>query len=42
MADDGGVQLLWPTPIGLHRYADAATLNPLLWAATLSLTFATS
>ncbi len=21
---------LWPTPIGLHRYADAATLNPLL------------
>ena len=25
-----GLQLLWPTPIGLHRHAEADTLNPLL------------
>ena len=25
-----GFHELWPTPIGLHRYPDAATLNPLL------------
>ena len=25
-----GFHGLWPTPIGVHRYADAATLNPLL------------
>jgi len=25
-----GFHGLWPTPIGLHHYADAATLNPLL------------
>ncbi len=25
-----GFHSLWPTPIGLHRYPDAATLNPLL------------
>lgn len=25
-----GLQLLWPTPIGLHRCPDAETLNPLL------------
>ncbi|HEX7917423.1 putative 2OG-Fe(II) oxygenase [Rudaea sp.] len=25
-----GFHALWPTPIGLHRYADAASLNPLL------------
>ena len=25
-----GLQLLWPTPLGVHRYADAQTLNPLL------------
>jgi hypothetical protein len=25
-----GFHGLWPTPIGLHRYADAATLNPQL------------
>ncbi len=30
MAIDAGFHLLWPTPIGLHRYADAADLNPLL------------
>ena len=30
MAMDAGFQLLWPTPIGVHRYADADTLNPLL------------
>ncbi len=30
MAMDTGLQLLWPTPIGVHRFADAATVNPLL------------
>ena len=30
MTAGAGFQELWPTPIGLHRYADAATLNPLL------------
>ena len=25
-----GFHELWPTPIGIHRYADAGTLNPLL------------
>jgi hypothetical protein len=25
-----GLHLLWPTPIGLHRYAGAGKLNPLL------------
>lgn len=30
MAIDAGFQWLWPTPIGLHRYADADDLNPLL------------
>ena len=30
MATDAGFQWLWPTPIGLHHYSDAATLNPLL------------
>lgn len=30
MTLDAGFHELWPTPIGLHRYADAATLNPLL------------
>lgn len=28
-----GLHQLWPTPIGLHRYADAAKLNPLLVSA---------
>jgi Putative 2OG-Fe(II) oxygenase len=28
-----GNHLLWPTPIGLHRYSEAATVNPLLVAA---------
>jgi hypothetical protein len=28
-----GLHWLWPTPIGVHRYAEAATLNPLLVAA---------
>lgn len=28
-----GLQLLWPTPIGLHRYPGAADLNPLLVGA---------
>jgi hypothetical protein len=28
-----GFHRLWPTPIGLHRYADAETLNPKLVAA---------
>jgi putative 2-oxoglutarate-Fe(II)-dependent oxygenase superfamily protein len=27
---DAGTHWLWPTPIGLHRYPGAATLNPLL------------
>ncbi len=30
MTMDAGFYGLWPTPIGLHRYPDAATLNPLL------------
>ena len=30
MTMGAGFHELWPTPIGLHRYADAATLNPLL------------
>jgi len=30
MALGAGFHELWPSPIGLHRYADAATLNPLL------------
>ena len=30
MTLDPGFHGLWPTPIGLHRYPDAATLNPLL------------
>jgi hypothetical protein len=28
-----GFHWLWPTPIGLHRYADAESLNPLLVGA---------
>ncbi|MDQ3677971.1 MAG: hypothetical protein M3401_14450, partial [Actinomycetota bacterium] len=30
MAMGAGFHWLWPTPIGLHQYADAANLNPLL------------
>jgi len=30
MTVGAGFHGLWPTPIGVHRYADAATLNPLL------------
>lgn len=30
MAVDPGFQSLWPTPLGVHRYAEAAALNPLL------------
>ena len=30
MTMEAGTHHLWPTPIGLHRYAEAATLNPLL------------
>ena len=30
MTMGAGFHWLWPTPIGLHRYADAANLNPLL------------
>jgi hypothetical protein len=30
MTMGAGFHWLWPTPIGLHRYADAAVLNPLL------------
>lgn len=33
MTMSAGSHLLWPTPIGLHHYADAATLNPLLVGA---------
>ena len=33
MTTGAGLQLLWPTPIGLHRYPAAATLNPLLVGA---------
>ena len=25
-----GLNLLWPTPLGLHRYPQAQALNPLL------------
>jgi hypothetical protein len=30
MTMGAGFHWLWPTPIGLHRYAGAANLNPLL------------
>ena len=30
MTKGPGFHGLWPTPIGLHRYADAAAVNPLL------------
>jgi hypothetical protein len=30
---DAGCQWLWPTPIGVHQYANAATVNPLLVSA---------
>ncbi len=30
MTPEPGFHALWPTPIGIHRYPDAATLNPLL------------
>jgi hypothetical protein len=30
MSIDPGVHWLWPTPIGVHRYPGAATLNPKL------------
>jgi hypothetical protein len=30
MTTGAGLRWLWPTPIGLHRYAGAARLNPLL------------
>jgi hypothetical protein len=30
MTQNGGLRLLWPTPIGVHRYADASRLNPQL------------
>jgi hypothetical protein len=30
MTLEPGFHELWPTPIGIHRYAEAATLNPLL------------
>jgi len=30
MTDNGGLHLLWPTPIGIHRYEDAAKVNPRL------------
>lgn len=30
MTTGGGLHLLWPTPIGLHRYAGADRLNPQL------------
>jgi hypothetical protein len=33
MTTDAGLHLLWPTPIGLHRYAEAATLNAKLIGA---------
>jgi hypothetical protein len=33
MTMEAGFHSLWPTPIGLHRYADAADLNPKLVAA---------
>ncbi|HWH09638.1 MAG TPA: putative 2OG-Fe(II) oxygenase [Solirubrobacteraceae bacterium] len=28
-----GLHWLWPTPIGIHRYAEAASLNPMLVGA---------
>lgn len=30
MAIEPGFHSLWPTPLGVHRYAEASTLNPLL------------
>ncbi len=33
MTVGAGFHWLWPTPIGLHHYADAATLNPQLVGA---------
>jgi hypothetical protein len=30
MTDNGGLHLMWPTPIGIHRYEGAATVNPRL------------
>lgn len=33
MSLGAGFHELWPTPIGLHRYPDAARLNPILVAA---------
>lgn len=30
MSLNPGFHTLWPTPLGVHRYADAASLNPLL------------
>ncbi|WP_213957621.1 putative 2OG-Fe(II) oxygenase [Variovorax sp. dw_954] len=30
MSIDAGFHSLWPTPLGVHRHADAAALNPLL------------
>ena len=33
MTIGAGFHWLWPTPIGLHRYADAPKLNPLLVGA---------
>lgn len=30
MTENGGLHLLWPTPIGIHRYEGAATVNPRL------------
>jgi uncharacterized protein (TIGR02466 family) len=30
MVVEPGFQSLWPTPLGVHRYADAADFNPLL------------
>jgi Putative 2OG-Fe(II) oxygenase len=33
MTTDTGLQWLWPTPIGVYRFVDAATLNPLLIGA---------
>src|SRR5258706_9809794 len=33
MTMDPGLHLLWPTPIGLHRYSGAPRLNPRLLEA---------
>ncbi len=33
MTMGAGLHWLWPTPIGLHRYAEAASFNPLLVGA---------